>query len=121
MITLRITDQNTGLELATAACAADTLLSRLRGLLGTTSLPAGQGLLITPCNSVHMIGMKYAIDVVFLDKEFTVLKIVSCLQPYSFAGCWQAVAALELPAGTIATTKTQVGHRLQVVKYSSRE
>ena len=93
MIKLQITDQTIGLGLATAACAADTLLSRLKGLLGTDSLPAGQGLLIKPCNSVHMIGMKYAIDVVFVDSQFAVLKTVSCLKPYSLAICWQAFAA----------------------------
>lgn len=121
MMKLRITNQNTGLELATAAWNADTLFSRLKGLLGTEGLPDGQGLLITPCNSVHMIGMKYAIDVVFLDEKLAVHKTVSCLRPYSFAVCRQAVAALEIPAGTIAATKTQVGHMLQVAEYLPKE
>jgi len=62
----------------------------------------GEGLLIVPCSEIHMIGMKYALDIVFLDKELTILAIrqalpVGTLQ-LSCPGAW---ATLELPVGTV--------------------
>lgn len=91
---------------------ANTFWSRLKGLLGTNSLPAGQGLLITPCNSIHMFGMRYAIDVAFLDGDLRVLKISHSLPPGTTASCRGSAHALELPAGTLLNTCTTVGDRL---------
>ena len=45
---------------------ADSVAARLRGLLGRDGLPAGTGLWIRPCNAVHTLGMRFAIDIVFL-------------------------------------------------------
>lgn len=109
---LRIVVSDTGLEVASSAAIADTFFARLKGLLGTAGLPAGEGLLIPRCNSVHTIGMKYSIDVLFLDKNFTVLKAVAQLAPCRAAVCWQAAMVLELPAGTAARAGLAAGHRL---------
>ena len=53
---------------------ADSFFSRLKGLLGTVGLPDGDALLLRPCNNIHMFGMKYAIDVAFVDDQGKVLK-----------------------------------------------
>lgn len=81
---------------------ARSFLRRLKGRLGTPDFPAGEGLLIVPCKEIHMLGMKYAIDVVFLDRE---LKVVG-MRPELPVGTLrlalnEAYCTLELPAGTL--------------------
>jgi uncharacterized membrane protein (UPF0127 family) len=93
---------------------ADTPLMRLRGLLGRSGLEPGEGLLIRPASSVHMFFMRFAIDVVFLDREMTVRKVVEVLRPWRVAGCRGAKAALELPAGEAARRAIALGERLEL-------
>jgi uncharacterized membrane protein (UPF0127 family) len=78
---------------------ADTALSRCRGLLGRSGLSSGEGMLLRPTSSVHTAFMRFAIDVVFLDRADRVLKVADDLGPWRMAGCRGARAALELPAG----------------------
>lgn len=83
--------------------AAHTHWTRLRGLLGTRALPSGGGLWLRPCRQVHMFGMRYAVDLVFLDAHGRVLETVPSLPPNSVSPCVSAAASvLELPVGTIA-------------------
>jgi uncharacterized membrane protein (UPF0127 family) len=91
---------------------ADTIPSRMRGLLGRSGLETGEGLLIRPTNSVHMFFMRFPIDVVFLDRELVVRKVVAALAPWRMAGCRGASSALELPAGEASRRGLQVGDRL---------
>jgi uncharacterized membrane protein (UPF0127 family) len=102
----------------TLACercvVADTAPARMRGLLGRSGLEDGEGLLIRPTNSVHMFFMRFAIDVVFLDRELAVRKIVETLRPWRIAGCRGARAALELPAGAASRYGITVGERLSL-------
>lgn len=78
---------------------AETALSRCRGLLGRSGLSSGEGMLLRPTSSVHTAFMRFAIDVVFLDRADRVLKVADDLAPWRMAGCRGARAALELPAG----------------------
>ena len=78
---------------------AETPLARMRGLLGRSSLPAGEGLLLRPAASIHMAFMRFPIDAVFLDSTDRVVKVVAELKPWRMAGCRGARAVLELPAG----------------------
>jgi uncharacterized protein len=100
----------------TVACqrcvVADTAPARMRGLLGRTGMGEGEGLLIRPTNSVHMLFMRFPIDVVFLDRDLVVRKIVEALRPLRMAGCRGARAALELPVGAAARRGITVGERL---------
>jgi protein-S-isoprenylcysteine O-methyltransferase Ste14/uncharacterized membrane protein (UPF0127 family) len=104
-----------GVLLADRLRSAHTHWTRLRGLLGTRRLESGHGLWIKPCNQVHMFGMRYAIDVVFLDDERRVLRTVHELQPNRIsprvAG---ATSVLELPAGTLARVGLAEGVRLEI-------
>src|SRR5207249_1108868 len=90
---------------------ADTAPARMRGLLGRDGLEEGEGLLIRPTNSVHMFFMRFAIDVVFVDRELAVRKIVERLRPWRMAGCRGARAALELPAGAASRYGITVGEQ----------
>jgi uncharacterized membrane protein (UPF0127 family) len=74
---------------------------RAVGLLTTSNLDDSSGLWIAPCGSVHTIGMRYAIDVVFLDEMGRVKKLVRWLKPFRCAVCWGACSTLELRAGAI--------------------
>lgn len=95
---------------------ADTFFSRLRGLLGTSSLPEGEALLIRPCNNIHMFGMRYAIDVVFASPTGQVLKTVPSLQPGRIASCKGAAYVVEMPCGTIGRTETVIGDIYEVAE-----
>ncbi|EIW20445.1 MULTISPECIES: DUF192 domain-containing protein [Pelosinus] len=99
---------------------ADTFLSRLKGLLGTTSLAENQGLLLCNCNSVHMIGMRYVLDIVYLDKNGVILKIVENLKPWQVSCCWSAKDTLEVKSGTIQRLSWKGGDQLQLNKKGAK-
>ncbi len=99
---------------------ADTFLSRLKGLLGTAELAENQGLLLCNCNSVHMIGMRYALDIIYLDKNRVILKIVENLKPWQVSYCLSAKDALEVKRGTIQRLNWKVGDQLQLTKKGAK-
>ncbi len=79
------------------------------GLLSTSSMPGDAGLWLTPCQSIHTFFMRYPIDVLFLDAEGTVVH-GKTYRPWRMSGWYaRAKGALELHAGVIAETGTQVG------------
>jgi len=94
---------------------ADTVASRMRGLLGREELPAGEGVWIRPSNSIHMFFMRFAIDAVFLDRSGTVLRLAPGLEPWRMASCRRARSVLELAAGEIERRGLQVGDVLEEV------
>ena len=101
--------------LATHAQAACTMASRVIGLLGRTGLAAGEGLWIKPCNSIHSLGMRFAFDALFLDKELRVVHLIESMAPWRVSSLvWKANSVLELPAGTIAQTGTQLTDQLSI-------
>ncbi|NNG15021.1 MAG: DUF192 domain-containing protein [Gemmatimonadales bacterium] len=102
------------MELGQRVGIADRWWSRLRGLLGRPPLEEGEGLLLVPCRSVHMLGMSFALDVAFLDSRGRVIALYHELQPGSRTR-WHRPAryALELAAGTLAATHTGVGDTLE--------
>lgn len=94
---------------------ADNFFTRAKGLLGTKALPEGHGLLIRPCNSVHMLGMSYPIDVVFLSKTMEVVRVIPELKPWRLSPVVKgAHQVLELPEGTIARLGLVPGEKLVV-------
>lgn len=111
-----VRDLATGLLLGERLRIADSIYSRLRGLLGHPEPGSGEGLLIEPCNGIHTVGMRYPIDVLFLSPEGWVLRCERALPPGRFVPyVADSRRVLELPAGTIDASGTAVGHRLAVV------
>jgi uncharacterized protein len=108
-----------GVALATGVAVAGTSAARRRGLLDAENLQAGSGLWIVPCEAIHTFGMKVRLDIVFLDKNFLVRKIVCDLGPRRMSICLRAHSVLELPAGTVARSGTQPGDKLQKVPRSA--
>jgi uncharacterized membrane protein (UPF0127 family) len=94
---------------------ADGFLLRLKGLLFTKSLPSGQALYLSPCQQIHMFGMAYALDALFLSKDGKVIGLVENLKPWRMSAMHlKATGCLELPAGTISNTKTRVGDQVVI-------
>jgi uncharacterized protein len=104
----------TGNSLGENIRPAITVWSRLVGLLGRSSLAAGEGLWIEPCSSIHMFFMRFAIDAVFVDRSATVTRVVSNLGPWRIAyGGRGAHAVLEVPVGTVLSSGTRQGDLLE--------
>lgn len=95
---------------------ANTFIEKLKGLMGTSVLATHTGLLLWKCNSIHMCFMNYAIDVVYLDKDFTIVKLVRHLKPWRISMCSQATHTLELPVGIIDEYAWQVGMQFEYKK-----
>ena len=93
---------------------ADSPLARMRGLLGRSDLPREQGVLLRPAGSIHTYFMRFAIDVVFLDRELKVLKLASHVHPWKAVRRKGAKAVLELRAGEIVRRRIEVGDVLEV-------
>ncbi|MBV9503684.1 MAG: DUF192 domain-containing protein [Acidobacteriia bacterium] len=110
---LRIINQTRNTILASTADVADTSAKRRTGLLKHDRLEPGEGLWILPCESVHTFFMKFAIDLVYMDKAKRVRKIRAAVKPWRLSACFTASSILELPAGTIARTGTERGDQLK--------
>jgi len=118
---LRIRNTTRGTTLADRAGIADTSSKRKTGLLKHSKLETGEGLWIVPCEAVHTIGMKFPIDVLFLDKKRRVLKIRHGMPRWRFSGSLFAHSVLELPSGAAAATETAPGDQLEFEKYETDE
>jgi uncharacterized membrane protein (UPF0127 family) len=107
---LRVMNTERNRELGTRIGLADSWLMRLRGMLARPAPVAGEGLLLTPCRSVHMYGMRFPLDIAFLDADRAIVAAYRSLAPGSRTH-WHrnAVHALELPAGTLEGSGTVVG------------
>ena len=116
---LRVNNVTRGKVLADRAGIANTSATRRTGLLKHTSLERGDGLWITPSEGVHTFGMKFAIDVLFLDKKRRVKKMRPNMVRGKIALSLLSHSTLELPAGTIAETGTQAGDQLEMEKYDA--
>lgn len=93
---------------------------RLQGLLGTPALHEEQGLLLLPCAGVHTWGMRFALDIVFLDREQTVLACGEGVKPYGLKSCRGAWATLEVAAGSIARLGIAEGQRLEWIPIGTK-
>ena len=91
---------------------ADSPLVRMRGLLGRSNLPREEGILLRPASSVHTWFMRFPIDVVFLDRELAVLRVVPRLRPWRAVARRRAAAVLELAAGESERRGLRPGDRL---------
>lgn len=93
----------TGKPVAPAASYARNPWQRFRGLMMRRSLPAGGGLVIEPCSSIHMMFMLFGIDAVFYDKDGRVTRVAPNVKPWvGMAWSKGAHGVVELPKGGAA-------------------
>ncbi len=105
-----------GTDLALDVRCAFSWHARMRGLLGVSEAAlARAGLWLRPCGAVHTLGMVCAIDVVFLDREGVVKKVVASLPPGRWAVARGAHSVLELHAGATLRAGIYPGDRLHVL------
>ena len=110
------------LVIATHVEVARGMWGRLRGLIGTPPLQSGQGLLLRPCSGIHTWFMGYPIDALFLDAEGRVVAALGPLRPWRMSGIYpKAEAVLEVMAGTLEATGTQVGDSVELMPWEGEE
>ena len=113
-MSLLVKNPTRGTTLGIRVGLADGAWSRLRGLLGRESLADGEGLLLSPCRAIHMYGMRFSIDVAFMDPEGYVVATYDGIQPGRRTRVHRdARYALEVPVGTLAESGTRVGDMLE--------
>jgi uncharacterized membrane protein (UPF0127 family) len=78
---------------------ADGPLARLRGLARLEALPPERGLLLTRTKSVHTFGMRFALDLIWLDRRGGVVRVDHAIAPRRHAACRQARSVVEVTAG----------------------
>jgi uncharacterized membrane protein (UPF0127 family) len=113
MTLLVIMNQTRGRRLGSRIALVETWFGRLRGYLRRPEPQPGEGMLIGPCRAIHMYGLGFPLDVIFIDRAGAVVAIYPRLAPGRRTR-WHMRAhyALELPTGTLESTGTRVGDRL---------
>jgi uncharacterized protein len=112
---LRIHDETRDVILVERGRVADNVWTRFKGLIGVRNLPQGDGLAIIPCSGVHCMFMSIPIDVVYVNRDHRVVALDPDMKPWAVGRMHREVHyVIELPAGTIARTGTQVGDQLLV-------
>jgi len=109
---VRVWNRTRDTVLGEAVDVADTSDKRRTGLLKHEGLGPGEGLWILPCESVHTFFMKFAIDLIYVDKRRRVRKVRSRVPAWRLSACLFAHSVVELPAGTAERTGTRVGDQL---------
>jgi len=105
--------QNT--TIADKGAIADSFMSRMVGLLNKKSLENGEALIITKCQSIHMFFMKFAIDVIFIDKNDCVVGLVANINPNRLSPIFlNSKCAIETPAGVITQSGTSIGDQIRI-------
>jgi hypothetical protein len=101
--------------LALRVARADTLLMRLKGLLGRIRLNPVDGIWLIPSQGIHTIGMLFAIDVIYLDGANRVIHLIEHLGPFRISPIRMRCASiLELPSRAIYSSNTRIGDELLI-------
>jgi uncharacterized membrane protein (UPF0127 family) len=110
-----LVNERTHAPVATTVELALTRVSRRRGLLGRDHLGASAALILAPCAAVHTAFMRFAIDLVFLDRDGCAVKVLADVPPWRIALALRAYAVVEMAAGSLRRVDVAVGDRLSVV------
>jgi uncharacterized membrane protein (UPF0127 family) len=108
--------ERTGKVLADELEVERSFIGRTVGLMFRRRLEPGQGMWINPCNGIHMLFMKFAIDAVFLDRKERVRKVYSKLPAWWGVVwfVWGAESVLELPADSTAGLGLERGDQITI-------
>jgi len=93
---------------------ANSVLKRMVGLLNRMRFDKGEGLLLDRSYGIHTFGMRFPIDVLFLDKDLHVIRAIKALPPYRTCAVKRSVYVLEVPIGAIEASRTQEGDQIQI-------
>jgi len=114
--TVQFLNTRTNQIIASKVTIADTFLSRLIGLLNKKELPDNTGLWIIPCNSIHTFGLKFNIDVIFLNKDNVIVYLIENMDKNKMSPIiFPAHSVLEVVPGSIKDSGTATGHKIAVL------
>ncbi len=108
----RLVDADTGEAIVPRLEIAANPWTRFVGLMGRPSIDGDSALLLEPCNQIHMFFMRFAIDVVFVDRQGVAMKVVRDLRPWRISLAAGARAVIEMPAGSLRWGQVLPGDRL---------
>lgn len=112
-----VVNRTRGTYLGVKINVANTFFKRLLGLYAQRRLNFGDGVWLVPCNSTQTIGMRFPIDIVFLNEMKRVVRVVEGVQPGRIVGWLKgAHSTLELPAGVVKSSETEVGDSLEFIE-----
>lgn len=115
-MTSQIRNSRTGQIVVEELETASGFFSKLKGLLFTKELRKGCGIHLVPCSGIHMFGMAYPIDVIYLDKNRRVIKQIKNLKPNRFGPfLFKTHSVIEMPAGTLERLDIAENDRLEIV------
>lgn len=107
-----VSNTTKGICIADRAEGAETIFKRMKGLLGRSAqdFQHGCGLWIFPSEGIHTFGMSFPIDALYLDSGGRVIQLYKNLLPNRLGALKLRVqSVLELPAGTLDRTRTEIG------------
>ena len=113
--TCALRNERTGLIVCTTLVPAFDSRSRRHGLLGLEALERHTAIVLAPCQAIHTWFMRFAIDVLFVRKDGTVLKVLATVRPWRIALSLRAFAVIELAAGVAVESQTRAGDRLKLI------
>jgi uncharacterized membrane protein (UPF0127 family) len=112
---MKIINQTRNTVLADKARIADSFLARLIGLLNCSGLDQGQALVLAPSNSIHSFFMRFTFDAIFLNRDQQVIALIPGFKPFRISQVYfKAISTIELPAGTIHASKTQLQDEIKI-------
>ena len=112
---MEVLNTTKGTLLADKAIFAEILWKRLVGLLGRKGLGRGEALVIRPCSGIHTFFMRFPIDVIFLDEELKVVKVIERIPPFRMSlPAFAAKCAIELLSGAIGKSQTEIGDLIEI-------
>ena len=94
---------------------AERMFARMKGLLGRSGLARGNAMLLRPCSSIHTFGMRFSLDLIFVDADLHVVRIVKDIRPNRMVmGGRGAKSAIEIESGWFDFRQIDVGDTLVV-------
>ena len=112
---MEIRNQTKNILLEDRAKRAGTFFERLKGLIGKNHIESSEALLLPNCSMIHTFFMAMKIGLLFLDKNNKVIKVIRSMPPFEMSSAmFKSVSVIELQAGTIERTHTDVGDSLSI-------
>lgn len=111
---LKVFNKDKGIMLASSAQIASSFFHRLKGLMLKKGMGGNEALIFYRATSIHTFFMRFSIDIVFLNRQMKVKRLVNSLSPWRAVACRGAYLTIELPAGKIAASNIDLGDELEI-------
>ncbi|WP_349409449.1 DUF192 domain-containing protein [Pseudalkalibacillus sp. SCS-8] len=118
---LELINLSTGKSIAHTVIPAYSFFKRLKGLMFTSYFSEGYAVHIRPCRSIHTYFMNYEIDILYLNQANQIIAVDCSVPPKTIGKHYKGThSVIELPAGTIQRTNTEIGQAVQIQKTKER-